>query len=96
MNPYACVKVFAHSFCHMYRQAYNMFITVGIFYNHELPRRTEFYVTPKITRLAARIKRGLQDKLVLGDMNALVDWDIRRNIWKPLGGSCGLTARIPS
>jgi GDPmannose 4,6-dehydratase len=74
MSPYACAKVFAHSLCHMYRQAYNMFVTVGIFYNHESPRRTESYVTRKITRSVARIKRGLQDKLVLGDMNALVDW----------------------
>jgi GDPmannose 4,6-dehydratase len=74
MSPYACAKVFAHSLCHMYRQAYNMFVTVGIFYNHESPRRTESYVTRKITRSVARIKRGLQDKLVLGDMSALVDW----------------------
>jgi len=74
MNPYACAKVFAHSLCHMYRQAYNMFVTVGIFYNHESPRRTEAYVTRKITRSVARIKRGLQDKLVLGDMSALLDW----------------------
>ena len=74
MNPYACAKVFANSLCQMYRQAFNMFVAVGIFYNHESPRRTECYVTRKITRSVARIKGGLQEKLVLGDMSALLDW----------------------
>lgn len=74
MNPYACSKVFAHSLCQMYRQAFGMFVCVGIFYNHESPRRTESYVTRKITRSVARIKGGMQDKLVLGDLSAHIDW----------------------
>ncbi len=78
MNPYSCAKVFAYHLCHMYRAAYDMHISVGIFYNHESPRRTESYVTRKVTRAVARIKAGLQDKLVLGDMSALLDWGYAR------------------
>ena len=74
MNPYSCAKVFAYHLACMYVQVYDMFVSVGIFYNHESPRRTESYVTRKITCAAARIKCGLQDKLVLGDMSALIDW----------------------
>ena len=51
-----------------------MFVCVGIFYNHESPRRTEAYVTRKITRSVAKIKGNLQEKLVLGDLTALLDW----------------------
>ncbi len=74
VNPYACAKVFAYHLCHMYRQVYGMHVSVGIFYNHESPRRTESYVTRKITRTVARIKAGMQQKLQLGDMTALIDW----------------------
>jgi GDPmannose 4,6-dehydratase len=74
MNPYSCAKVFAYHVCHMYRKVYDMHVSVGIFYNHESPRRTESYVTRKITSSVARIKAGLQDKLVLGDISALIDW----------------------
>ena len=51
-----------------------MFVSTAIFYNHESPRRTEEYVTRKITMSAARIGLGLQDKLVLGDLSAQIDW----------------------
>jgi GDPmannose 4,6-dehydratase len=78
MNPYACAKAFAYNLSHMYREAYGMFVSVGIFYNHESPRRTEDYVTRKITRSVARIKLGLQEKLVLGDLSALIDWGYSR------------------
>ncbi len=78
MNPYSCAKAFAYHLCHMYRKAYDMYISVGIFYNHESPRRTEAYVTRKITRSVARIKAGLQEKLVLGDTSALIDWGYAR------------------
>jgi GDPmannose 4,6-dehydratase len=74
VNPYSCAKVFAYYISHMYRKAYDMHVSLAIFYNHESPRRTEHYVTRKITRSVARIKAGLQDKLVLGDLSALVDW----------------------
>lgn len=74
VNPYACAKVFAYHLCHMYRRVYDMHVSVAIFYNHESPRRTEEYVTRKITRTVARIKAGTQQKLQLGDMTALIDW----------------------
>lgn len=78
MNPYACSKVFAYYLSHFYRRAYGMHVCVAIFYNHESPRRTENYVTRKITRSVARIKAGLQDKLTLGDTSALIDWGYAR------------------
>jgi len=73
-NPYACAKVFAWHLCRMYRQVYNMYVAVGIFYNHESPRRTNEYVFRKVTQSVARIKAGKQDKLILGDLNATIDW----------------------
>lgn len=78
LNPYACAKVFAYHLCHMYRAVYGMHVSVGIFYNHESPRRTDAYVTRKITRAVAHIKAGKQDKLVLGDMSAMIDWGYAR------------------
>jgi GDPmannose 4,6-dehydratase len=78
VNPYSCAKVFAYYISHMYRQVYDMHVSLAIFYNHESPRRTEHYVTRKITRSVARIKAGLQDKLVLGDMGAMIDWGYAR------------------
>jgi len=73
-NPYACAKIFAYHICKMYRSVYNMHVSVGIFYNHESPRRVEDYVSRKITKSVARIKTGLQEKLVLGDLSAQIDW----------------------
>lgn len=73
-NPYACAKIFAWHVCKMYRQVYDMFISVGIFYNHESPRRTNEYVSRKVTQSVARIKAGKQEKLVLGDLSAQIDW----------------------
>lgn len=73
-SPYACAKVLAKLLVGHYRTAYGMFASVAIFYNHESPRRTEEYVTRKITKAAARISLGLQDKLMLGDLDAKIDW----------------------
>ena len=73
-SPYACAKVFAHNLCNNYRQSYDMFICCGILFNHESPRRGETFVTRKITRAAARIKLGLQEKLYLGNLEAKRDW----------------------
>ena len=73
-NPYACAKIFAWHICKMYRQVYNMYISVGIFYNHESPRRINEYVTRKVTQSVARIKAGKQEKLILGDLSAKIDW----------------------
>jgi GDPmannose 4,6-dehydratase len=78
MNPYSCAKAFAYNLCHMYRKGYGMFVAVGIFFNHESPRRTESYVTRKISRSVAKIKGKMQDKLVLGDLSALIDWGYSR------------------
>tara|TARA_Y100000592_G_scaffold99477_2_gene175674 strand:- start:2598 stop:3587 length:990 start_codon:yes stop_codon:yes gene_type:complete len=73
-SPYACSKVFAHNLCRNYRESYDMHVSSGILFNHESPRRGETFVTRKITKAAARIKMGLQDKLYLGNLKAKRDW----------------------
>ena len=73
-SPYACAKVFAHQLCQNYREAYGMFISCGILFNHESPRRGIPFVTRKITRAAARIRHGLEKKLYLGNLDAKRDW----------------------
>jgi GDPmannose 4,6-dehydratase len=73
-SPYACAKVFAHQLCQNYRDAYGLFISCGILFNHESPRRGIPFVTRKITRTAARIKHGLDRKLYLGNLDARRDW----------------------
>ena len=73
-SPYACAKVFAHQLGQNYREAYGMFICNGILFNHESPRRGVPFVTRKITRSAARIKHGLDQKLYMGNLDAKRDW----------------------
>jgi len=73
-SPYACAKVFAHQLCQNYREAYGLYIACGILFNHESPRRSIPFVTRKITRAAARIKHGLDEKLFLGNLDARRDW----------------------
>ena len=73
-SPYACAKVFAHQLCQNYREAYGMFISCGILFNHESPRRGIPFVTRKVTRTAARIRHGLDQKLYLGNLEAKRDW----------------------
>jgi GDPmannose 4,6-dehydratase len=73
-SPYAAAKVYAYYVAKNYRQAYNIFATNGILFNHESPRRGETFETRKITRAAARIKLGLQKKLYLGNLEAKRDW----------------------
>ncbi len=73
-SPYAVAKLYAYWICVNYREAYGMFACNGILFNHESPVRGETFVTRKITRALARIKLGLQDRLYLGNMNALRDW----------------------
>ncbi len=73
-SPYACAKVFAHQLCQNYRDAYGLFISCGILFNHESPRRGIPFVTRKITRAAARIKHGLDKKLFMGNLDARRDW----------------------
>lgn len=73
-SPYACAKVYAFHQTVNYRNAYELFATNGILFNHESPRRGETFVTRKITRAATRIKLGLQEKLYLGNLDAKRDW----------------------
>ncbi len=73
-SPYAVSKVAGHWYAINYREAYNLFVTNGILFNHESPRRGETFVTRKITRALGRIKAGLQDKLYLGNLDARRDW----------------------
>jgi len=73
-SPYAAAKLFAHNLVRNYRIGYGMHASSGILFNHESPRRGETFVTRKITRAAARIKLGKQDKLYLGNLNAVRDW----------------------
>ncbi len=73
-SPYACAKVFGFWQTVNYREAYGLFACNGILFNHESPRRGEGFVTRKIARAAARIKLGLQSKLLLGNLDARRDW----------------------
>jgi GDPmannose 4,6-dehydratase len=73
-SPYAAAKVAAHWYAVNYREAYGIFICNGILFNHESPRRSETFVTRKITRAVARIKLGLQQQLYLGNLDARRDW----------------------
>jgi GDPmannose 4,6-dehydratase len=73
-SPYGVAKVFAHLITKNYRESYGMFAVSGILFNHESPRRGENFVTRKITSGLARISRGLQQKLRLGNLDASRDW----------------------
>ena len=78
LSPYACAKVLAYYFTRYYRQAFGIFASTAILYNHESPRRTEEYVTRKITKSVGRIACGRQDQLKLGDLTARIDWGYSR------------------
>jgi GDPmannose 4,6-dehydratase len=84
-SPYAVAKMYAYWITVNYREAYNMFACNGILFNHESPLRGETFVTRKITRAAARIAMGLQDKFYLGNLDAQRDWghakDYVRMMW---------------
>jgi len=73
-SPYACSKAFAYYITQNYREAYDLFACNGILFNHESPRRSENFVTRKVTLSLAKIKYGLQDHLVLGNLDAKRDW----------------------
>ena len=78
-SPYGTAKLYAHWITVNYREAYRLFACNGILFNHESPVRGETFVTRKITRGLARIKLGLQDQLVLGNLDALRDWGHARD-----------------
>lgn len=73
-SPYAVAKLYSYWIIINYREAYDLFACNGILFNHESPRRGGTFVTRKITRAAARIKYGIQDKVSLGNLNAKRDW----------------------
>ena len=73
-SPYAAAKLYAYWIVRNYREGYGIHATNGILFNHESPRRGETFVTRKITMAAARIKLGLQEKLYLGNLDAVRDW----------------------
>lgn len=73
-SPYGCAKVFGYWATVNYREAYGIHASNGILFNHESARRGETFVTRKITRAVARIAEGVQEKLVLGNMDAVRDW----------------------
>lgn len=73
-SPYGVAKLYAFWIIKNYREAYNIFACNGILFNHESPYRGETFVTRKITRAAAKIKLGLQEKLFLGNLDAQRDW----------------------
>ena len=85
VSPYGCSKLYAHSLCHNYRNAYDMFICSGILFNHESPRRGINFVTNKVVLEAVKIKLGLSDELVLGNLGAMRDWghakDYVKGMW---------------
>lgn len=73
-SPYGCAKIFSHNLCVNYRESYGMYIASGVLFNHESPRRGETFVSRKVTLAATKIKLGLQDKLLLGNLDAKRDW----------------------
>lgn len=73
-SPYGVSKMAAHWYAVNYREAYGLFITNGILFNHESPRRGETFVTRKVTRAVGRIKAGLQPTVLLGNLDAQRDW----------------------
>lgn len=79
-SPYAVAKVAGYYATMNYREAYGMFATNAISFNHESPRRGETFVTRKITRAATRIKEGLQEKLYLGNLTAKRDWSHAKDV----------------
>lgn len=84
-SPYGCAKVFGHYITMNYRESYDMFACSGILFNHEGPRRGLEFVTRKITNAVARIKLGLQDEIILGNLDSKRDWgyagDYVRAMW---------------
>lgn len=78
-SPYGAAKLYGYWITVNYREAYHLFACNGILFNHESPRRGETFVTKKITKAAARISKGLQDVLVLGNLDAKRDWGFAKD-----------------
>ena len=74
VSPYGCAKVYSYNICNNYKNSYGMFISNGILFNHESPRRGTNFVTNKVVKNAVMIKKGLKDSLALGNLSATRDW----------------------
>ena len=74
VSPYGCAKVFSHNICRNYRHSYGLFISSGILFNHESPRRGTNFVTNKVVKEAVKIKLGYSKQLNLGNLDATRDW----------------------
>jgi GDPmannose 4,6-dehydratase len=88
VSPYGCAKVFSYNICKNYRNSYGMFISNGILFNHESPRRGTNFVTNKVCKEAVKIKLGLSNELKLGNLDATRDWghakDYVKAMWEIL------------
>jgi len=88
VSPYGCAKVFSYNICRNYRNSYNLFVSNGILFNHESPRRGTNFVTNKVCKEAVKIKLGLSSELKLGNLNATRDWghakDYVKAMWQIL------------
>ena len=74
VSPYGCAKVYSYNICRNYRNSYDMFISNGILFNHESPRRGTNFVTNKVVKTTVEIKKGLRNELVLGNLEETCDW----------------------
>jgi len=88
VSPYGCAKVYSYNICRNYRQSYNLFVSNGILFNHESPRRGSNFVTSKVVKTAVQIKKGIKNELRLGNLNATRDWghakDYVKAMWQIL------------
>jgi len=88
VSPYGCAKVFSYNICRNYRNSYGMFVSNGILFNHESPRRGTNFVTNKVCKEAVKIKLGLSNGLKLGNLDATRDWghakDYVKAMWEIL------------
>ena len=74
VSPYGCAKVYSYNICNNYKNSYGMFVSNGILFNHESPRRGTNFVTNKVVKNAVMISKGLKDSLALGNLDATRDW----------------------
>jgi GDPmannose 4,6-dehydratase len=74
VSPYGCAKVYSYNICNNYKNSYGMFVSNGILFNHESPRRGTNFVTNKVVKNAVMISKGLKDSLALGNLSATRDW----------------------
>ena len=86
VSPYGCAKVFSYNICRNYRNSYGMFVSNGILFNHESPRRGTNFVTNKVCKEAVKIKLGLSNQLKLGNLDATRDWGHAKDYVKAMWG----------